>query len=168
MTQTPLPMHVEHDSQQMVRRLEVWRDEFFAWVRTRVNHWTGFAAPVPVFFDGKCGFCSRSVAVLQRLNSLQRIRFIDMHSAAAKAEFPDLNLDRGASEMLLRDREGKWFGGFEAYRVMAKQMPVLWMLWPLLFVPPVPAIGRRVYARIAGRRYCILPNAARTAMASGS
>jgi signal peptidase I len=33
-TQTPLPMHVEHDSQQMVRRLEVWRDEFFAWVRT--------------------------------------------------------------------------------------------------------------------------------------
>ena len=34
MTQTPLPMHVEHDSQQMVRRLEVWRDEFFAWVRT--------------------------------------------------------------------------------------------------------------------------------------
>ena len=30
----PLPLHVEHDSQQMMRRLEVWRDEFFAWVRT--------------------------------------------------------------------------------------------------------------------------------------
>src|SRR4029078_13459112 len=29
----PLPLHVEHDTQQMTRRLEVWRDEFFARVR---------------------------------------------------------------------------------------------------------------------------------------
>ena len=32
--QTPLPLQIEHDSQQVMRRLEVWRDEFFAWVRT--------------------------------------------------------------------------------------------------------------------------------------
>ena len=32
--QAPLPMHIEQDSAQMMRRLEVWRDEFFAWVRT--------------------------------------------------------------------------------------------------------------------------------------
>ena len=31
---TPLPLQIDHDSQQMMRRLEVWRDEFFAWVRT--------------------------------------------------------------------------------------------------------------------------------------
>ena len=31
---TPLPLHIEPDSQQLMRRLEVWRDEFFAWVRT--------------------------------------------------------------------------------------------------------------------------------------
>ena len=30
----PLPLQVEHDPQQMSRRLELWRDEFFAWVRT--------------------------------------------------------------------------------------------------------------------------------------
>ena len=30
----PLPLQVDQDSQQMMRRLEVWRDEFFAWVRT--------------------------------------------------------------------------------------------------------------------------------------
>ena len=32
--QAPLPMQIDQDSQQMMRRLEVWRDEFFAWVRT--------------------------------------------------------------------------------------------------------------------------------------
>ena len=34
LTPTPLPLQIDHDSQQMRRRLEVWRDEFFAWVRT--------------------------------------------------------------------------------------------------------------------------------------
>jgi signal peptidase I len=30
----PLPLATDHDAAQMMRRLEVWRDEFFAWVRT--------------------------------------------------------------------------------------------------------------------------------------
>ena len=30
----PLPMQIDQDSAQMMRRLEVWREEFFAWVRT--------------------------------------------------------------------------------------------------------------------------------------
>jgi predicted DCC family thiol-disulfide oxidoreductase YuxK len=74
-----------------------------------------------------------------------------------RGEFPDLNLERGANEFLLREPNGAWHGGFDAYRAMAKQMPAFWLIRPLLFIPPVPAIGRRVYARIAGRRYCILP-----------
>jgi predicted DCC family thiol-disulfide oxidoreductase YuxK len=101
--------------------------------------------------------CTRSVDVLRRLDALHRIRFLNMHAQAVKNEFPDLNLDRGASEFLLRAHDGKWFGGFDAYRVIAKHMPAFWLILPLLFIPPVPAIGRRLYARIAGRRYCILP-----------
>ena len=129
----------------------------FAWIRERINRRTKFQAPIPVFYDGKCAFCTRSVDVIRRLDSLHRIRFLNMHAQAVKNEFPDLNLDRGASEILLRAPGGKWFGGFDAYRVMAKHMPAFWLILPLLFIPPVPAIGRRIYARIAGRRYCILP-----------
>ncbi len=32
--ETPLPLDFEQDPAQVVRRMEVWRDEFFAWVRT--------------------------------------------------------------------------------------------------------------------------------------
>ena len=32
--ETPLPLPFEQDPAQVVRRMEVWRDEFFAWVRT--------------------------------------------------------------------------------------------------------------------------------------
>ena len=32
--ETPLPLSIDQDSTQVIRRLAVWRDEFFAWVRT--------------------------------------------------------------------------------------------------------------------------------------
>lgn len=140
----------------------------FAWIRHRVNRWTGFKVGIPVFYDGKCAFCVRSLNVVRRLDSLRRIRFIDMHSPGARSEFPDFNAERGNVEMLLRQHDGKWLGGFDAYRAMARHMPLLWLILPLLFVPPVPAIGRRVYARIAGRRYCILPPLATAATVNHS
>jgi predicted DCC family thiol-disulfide oxidoreductase YuxK len=142
-------------------------ERFFAWARALFNRWTHFTAPIPVFYDGKCAFCMRSIEVLKRLDSLRRLRFINMHAPAAKTEFPDLNLDRGTMEMLLRDHEGKWFGGFDAYRVMAKHIPAFWLIVPLLFIPPIPTIGRQTYARIAGRRYCILPQMPQTQSAAG-
>ena len=141
-------------------------ERFFAWARAKVNRWTNFTVPIPVFYDGKCAFCARSVEVLRRLDSLRRIRFINMHAAGTKTEFPDLDLERGANEMLLRDRDGKWYGGFDAYRAMAKQMPAFWVILPILFVPPAPAIGRRLYSRVAGRRYCILPAMSETQAAT--
>jgi predicted DCC family thiol-disulfide oxidoreductase YuxK len=112
---------------------------------------------IPVFYDGKCSFCIRSVTILSRLDWLRRIRWIDMHAPEAKVEFPDLNLERGATELLMRNREGVWLGGFDAFRAMAKLFPIFWILWPFLFVPPVPTIGRWLYQRIAERRFCLLP-----------
>jgi len=131
-------------------------ERFFAWARERVNRWTNFTAPMPVFYDGRCGFCGRSVAVIRRFDALRRLRFINMHSREAIEEFPDFDSERGANEMLLRGRDGKWYGGFDAYRAMAKHMPALWVTLPLLFIPPVPALGRKAYAWVAGRRYCVL------------
>ncbi len=132
-----------------------------AWIRSWVNARTRFGIAVPVFFDGQCSFCTRSVNVLRHLDVLRRFRFIDMHLPAAKAEFPDLDLDRGAMELLLRTRSGSWLGGFDAFREMARQFPMMWPMVPILYVPPVPALGRKAYERIAARRFCIMPNMAR-------
>lgn len=132
-------------------------DRVFAWARAKVNRLSRFTLPIPVFYDGKCSFCTRSVEVVRRLDSLKRFRFIDMHLPTAKAEFPDLDLERGALELLLRSPDGKWLGGYDAFRFMAKHFPALWAILPILYLPPVPQIGRRLYHRIASRRYCILP-----------
>lgn len=134
-------------------------DRVFAWMRQKVNRASRFTIPIPVFYDGKCSFCMRSVEVVRRMDSLRRFRFIDMHLPAAKAEFPDLDMERGALELLLRTPNGKWLGGYDAFRFMAKHFPVLWAIVPILYLPPAPQIGRRLYHRIASRRYCILPQA---------
>jgi predicted DCC family thiol-disulfide oxidoreductase YuxK len=129
----------------------------FAWIRQQVNRRTKFAIQLPVFYDGMCSFCTRSVEILSRFDSLRRVHWIDMHSHEAKAEYPDLDLDRGANEMLLRLPDGRWLGGFDAFRKLAKHFPIFWLILPLLYIPPIPQIGRAVYKRIAARRYCILP-----------
>jgi len=51
--------------------------------------------------------------------------------------------------------------GFDAYRAIAWSIPLLIPLAPLLYLPGVPAIGRRVYAAVARRRLrggCPVPN----------
>jgi predicted DCC family thiol-disulfide oxidoreductase YuxK len=111
---------------------------------------------IPVFYDGECSFCIRSVAVLSRFDWLRRMRWIDMHTPEAMAEFPDLNLERGAMELMLRDPDGSWVGGFDTFRVMAKHFPLFWLVLPLLLIPPIPTIGRWLYGRIAVRRYCLV------------
>jgi predicted DCC family thiol-disulfide oxidoreductase YuxK len=129
----------------------------FAWMRQQMNRRTKFNVQLPVFYDGKCSFCTRSVEILSRLDNLRRVHWIDMHSREAKAENPDLDLDRGANEMLLRLPSGQWQGGFDAFRTLAKHFPLLWPIVGFLYIPPIPQIGRAAYKRIAARRYCILP-----------
>ena len=95
--------------------------------------------------------------MLSRLDWLGRLHWIDMHSPAAKEQFPDLDLDRGAMEMLVRTSGGVWLGGYEAVRAMVGHMPLFWLVMPFLYLPPVPSIGGRIYKRIAEHRYCVLP-----------
>ena len=136
--------------------------------RGAVNRWTDFNAPVALFYDGKCSFCIRSITALRRLDVLQRIEWNDMHAAEVRAAHPDLDLERGASEMLVRTTAGEWLGGFDAFRAVACHLPLTALFWPLLFVPPVPWCGRRIYRRIAANRYCLLPSAKSSPTAAAS
>ncbi|MCA9244926.1 MAG: hypothetical protein KDA32_13290, partial [Phycisphaerales bacterium] len=61
-------------------------------------------------------------------------------------------------DALLRDMyavagERQW-AGFDAYRAMVARMPLMWPIWPLLWLWPIPTIGRRIYRRVADTRSC--------------
>jgi predicted DCC family thiol-disulfide oxidoreductase YuxK len=127
----------------------------FAWLRTRWNSATRFASPVPVLYDGNCTFCLRAVEVAARLDVLRRVAFHDLHDPETRERFPDFDAERGEKEMLVRTDE-EWLGGFFAFRYLAKHLPLLWSIYPLLFLKPIISAGDRIYKSVAARRYCIL------------
>ncbi|HEV8542569.1 MAG TPA: DCC1-like thiol-disulfide oxidoreductase family protein [Verrucomicrobiae bacterium] len=131
---------------------------FFSLVRQRFNREAKAESPmafVPVFYDAKCSFCTRTVEVLRALDILRRLEFHPMQSPATKQRFPDFDPRRGEKEMLARSPDG-WLGGFYAFRYMARSLPLLWPIVPLLYLPKIDLAGDRLYQRIAQRRYCIL------------
>ena len=133
------------------------RDLHLGWERV-VNGFkarSGKLAPVPVFYDGKCSFCVRSIRIVKSFDVLHRFVYHDMHSPKVQAEYKDLDLNRGLKEMLVKTNKG-WLGGFSAFRYMAGSFPLFWLLVPFLHLPFMRTAGDKVYNRIAERRYCIL------------
>jgi predicted DCC family thiol-disulfide oxidoreductase YuxK len=124
----------------------------FAAIRRRVN---GDASSIPVFYDAQCSFCTRTMEVVRALDIFQRLEFLPMQSPETKKRFPDFDEERGEREMLVRDRDG-WLGGFYAFRRIARHLPLLWPVRPLLYLPKIDLAGDRLYQRIADRRHCAL------------
>jgi predicted DCC family thiol-disulfide oxidoreductase YuxK len=107
-----------------------------------------------VVYDGACGFCSGSVAVLERLDLLGRLRFANLATEWdwISARCPALEYDACVTNMHVIVRGGTVLRGFDAYRSMAWVLPAAWTLLPILYLPGVPTAGRRVYNAVASRR----------------
>ncbi|HEX2341289.1 MAG TPA: DCC1-like thiol-disulfide oxidoreductase family protein [Vicinamibacterales bacterium] len=134
------------------------------WQRVALDLHSRFAAPPArlVLYDGGCGLCSRSIAVLGRLDLLHRLRFADVAAEwdPLSASYPDLDRDACLTDMHVINRRGEILRGFDAYRSIAWVVPFGWLMLPWLYVPGVPAVGRRVYGAIASHRRtatCQLP-----------
>lgn len=114
-------------------------------------------------YDGSCGLCQRTVSVLDRVDLFHRLVFRDALRdwPAIEADFPALSRDDCLETIHVVTASGKIETGFDAYRAIAWSIPLLIPLAPLLYLPGVPAIGRRVYAAVARRRLrggCPVPN----------
>lgn len=128
---------------------------FFAWCKARWNARSSTTQPIPVLYDAKCSFCARSVEILRHLDVFDRLAFFGMQDPPVREKFPDFDPERGEKEMLVRAAD-RWLGGYYAFRHIARQVPILWPVLPLLYFGVVSSIGNRLYQRIAARRYCIL------------
>jgi predicted DCC family thiol-disulfide oxidoreductase YuxK len=114
-------------------------------------------------YDGSCGLCQRTVAVLRRLDLFGRIEFLDALAdwPRVHAAYPSLAQEDCLRTMHVVTRGGRVATGFDAYRAIVWSLPLLWPVAPILYVPGVPAVGRRVYARVAAGRHrngCPVPD----------
>ena len=112
-----------------------------------------------VLYDGQCPLCTRTASILRRLDWFGRLRFHDCRNVAGIPEHSArLDPARMIQEMhVLTPDRTKAYSGFRAVRWIAGRLPLLWPLYPLLFIPGMNRIGQRLYLWLARNRFHLLP-----------
>jgi predicted DCC family thiol-disulfide oxidoreductase YuxK len=122
--------------------------------------WRRASGRIEILYDGRCPLCRRTVAVLGALDLFDRLACLDFrtldvssYNAARGLALTPADLDR---EMYVVEGR-RAFTGFFGYRRIARQLPALWPVLPLLYLPGVAFLGCRVYAYIARERLRLVP-----------
>lgn len=111
-----------------------------------------------VVYDGQCPFCIKSVGILRRLDWFGRLAFADARRPAGLPAGLASQPDRLLEEMhVVTPNERHVHRGFRAFRWLAWQLPALWPVAPLLYLPGVPALGQRLYLWVARHRFQLVP-----------
>lgn len=129
--------------------LGLLREEDIAWLRNALGKKAKRATSL---YDGNCGLCLRSMFFLSLCDWFKKVSWKDFRLAAVQKKeaigFKAIDLKREMHVVVGKDVTT----GFYGFRTLARRLPPLWPLVPFLYVPGVPWIGRRIYARIASRR----------------
>jgi predicted DCC family thiol-disulfide oxidoreductase YuxK len=111
--------------------------------------WKQKMGDMEMIYDGRCGFCVRSMVWLLAFDGLGQIRTRDFRTHRSPV-VSDAQLEK-ALYLVLSD--GRALAGFEAYRYVVLRVPGLWWQIPLFYVPVLSRlIGHSVYNWIAGHR----------------
>ena len=103
------------------------------------------------YYDGDCGFCTRTAKYLSRLDFLSQVSWTPYQSLSSPPDglsWADLD-----SAAYLVPGQGRLHSGFYAFRMLTLRLLPLMPLAPILWLPGVNRLGVVVYRWIAGNRY---------------
>ena len=126
---------------------------FIEWTAIACNAYRRRRVPLIFAYDGSCGTCRTTATALARLALPCSVQFTPAQELAATNGPAVPDLAALMSEIHVITPKGS-FRGFAAYRRVAWRIPVFWPIIPLLYVPPVPWSGERIYGAILQRRQC--------------
>lgn len=106
-----------------------------------------------VIFDGHCKLCRAGIARLQSLDWLSNFRFVSLHDAEVRENYPDLTYDMMMAEMYVVTASGKRLGGAAAFQYMTWRIPLMWPLAPFVNIPGTLPVWAFFYKIIARNRY---------------
>jgi len=108
-----------------------------------------------LIYDGECGICQQSVALLKRWDREHVLRYVPFQDTAAVARF-GIALPKLAAAMHLVLADGRIYSGADAMPRLLALFPGKRWLAPLFRIPGVLPLARRIYAWIAMRRHCLV------------
>jgi predicted DCC family thiol-disulfide oxidoreductase YuxK len=108
-----------------------------------------------VIYDGPCGLCQRTIGVISGLDLFGRVEFLDAVNdwSNIQKRFPGLDREQCLTDMQVVTPNGKQYGGFYAYRSLARVLPLGWLVLPFLYLPGLASLGAWIYRTVASRRH---------------
>lgn len=152
---TRLLMNISFATMQVLYVMFVDWQKLLSWLDARI-----FGSRLFILYDGNCSLCRRTISLLLALDWLQALRPINAldelevtRRGLAHLDPVSLLVDMHTAQRL---DDGQWHTakGYDAYRQIARRIPLLWPLLPVLHLPPVAAAGRAIYRRVADSRSC--------------
>jgi len=112
-----------------------------------------------VLYDGECPLCLKTTGILKRFDWLHLLHFHNCRDTAGiPANNAHLDPARMIAEMhVLSPDRTQALSGFRAVRWIAGRIPLMWPLFPLLFIPGIPRLGQKAYLWVARNRLQLLP-----------
>ena len=112
-----------------------------------------------LLYDGECPLCLKSVSVLQRLDWFHVVHYQNARDIQHLPPSPvPLDAQKLLEEMhLITPDRRAVYRGFGAFRWLAWRLPLLFVFAPLLYLPGVPKLGRRLYRWVARNRFNLVP-----------
>jgi len=119
------------------------------WLARLAAAWKRAIGDMEMIYDGRCGFCVRSMAWFLAFDGLGQIKTRNFRNLPS-AVVSDAQMEK-ALYLVLPD--GRALPGFEAYRYVVPRVPGLWWLVPLFYLPVLSRlVGHPLYNWIASHR----------------
>jgi len=119
------------------------------WLRRLGAVWKRRIGPMEMIYDGRCGFCKRSMAGFLAFDGLNQIQIRDFRADPS----PVVSDERMEKALHLVLPDGRALPGFEAYRYVVLRVPGLWWQIPFFYVPVFSRLlGHPIYNWVAANR----------------
>lgn len=107
--------------------------------------------PVTFYYDGKCNLCAKTVKIVRMLDTRRIVYFVSAQNAAGELLGHGITQEMALS-LLVGRYDGKTYIGYDLYCLVARKVPLLWPVLPLLLLGKWTGAGYPLYRRIADNR----------------
>ena len=110
-------------------------------------------AMIKVYFDGKCGLCSKEINYYQRISPSRFAEWVDI--AADPSPLKDLSISQheALKRLHVQDNAGHIKTGITPFRLIWKELPGWRILGRIIGLPVVYHLVEYLYVRFAEYRF---------------
>lgn len=108
-----------------------------------------------VIYDGDCGFCQKSLSVLQKLDWCQSFQYRPLQDQKIYEEYSLLKYEKCLQELKLVYSPQKIRSGADAIIFLSLRLPLITLFALLFTLPGLRHFARWLYPKIANNRHRI-------------